>query len=136
MFYLSNIRESAEQFHLFSAFWRVGIGSPGTMTPLLETSRPKRTSPMTAIYTWLTCLTTLAAEPVRRDALGDSLPGHAVARLGTDRLGQHWSRYLEFSPNDQLLVGIDSVHEFRVWDVASGRLLWVSPMTEKFGHKC
>jgi WD40 repeat protein len=79
---------------------------------------------MTAILTCLALLTTHAAEPERRDAVGDPLPPYAVARLGTDRLALEWCRLLEFSPDDRLLVGRSDHTELRVWDAASGRLLW------------
>jgi WD40 repeat protein len=91
---------------------------------------------MTATLACLALLTTLAAEPERRDAVGDPLPPYAVTRLGTDRLALEWCRLLEFSPDDRLLVGRSDHGDLRVWDAASGRLLWsAAPWDELWPNK-
>src|SRR5262249_61179544 len=91
---------------------------------------------MTTTLAFLALLTTSAAEPERRDAVGDPLPPYAVTRLGTDRLALEWCRLLEFSPDDRLLVGRSDHGDLRVWDAASGRLLWsAAPWDELWPNK-
>src|SRR5262249_10175151 len=65
-----------------------------------------------------------APQPARTDPLGDSLPPGVVARLGTSRLWLGSIQYLAFSPDGKRLVGTNYLSELRLWDVATGRLLW------------
>jgi WD40 repeat protein len=77
-------------------------------------------------WPWLCCFSLLlptvpvaGAEPPRIDALGDPLPPHAIARLGTTRWRQPWYvASLAASADGRLLVCPPGV-----LDAASGRLL-------------
>src|SRR5262245_3578417 len=62
-----------------------------------------------------------AAQPVRLDLHGDSLPWGAVSRLGTLRLrGVHEVDSLAYSPDGKLLAS-RSKGTAQLWDAATGR---------------
>ncbi len=57
------------------------------------------------------------------DLYGDPLPPGAVARLGTVRL-RHAGAKVVFSKDGSQLISCDRDGEIRIWDVASGKLVW------------
>jgi RNA polymerase sigma factor (sigma-70 family) len=73
-----------------------------------------------------------AKDEPRRDRYGDPLPPGAVMRFGTVRLRHHEGRVLAFSADGKTVTSIGSDSAFRVWEVASGRLLRKLPGPHTF----
>jgi len=67
----------------------------------------------------------VGAEPPAVDRLGDPLPAGAVARLGTARFRHpHTVEMVAFAPDGKTLVTSGYDRSLRVWDAATGRLVW------------
>jgi WD40 repeat protein len=93
---------------------------------------------MFATLTFLTLSFTFArgyqpAPATRTDVLGDPLPAHAVARLGTTRWRTVWSNGpLEYRPDGRLLAVGRAEDGVGLWDVASSRRLAYWPAARQF----
>ncbi|HEY7308607.1 MAG TPA: sigma-70 family RNA polymerase sigma factor [Gemmataceae bacterium] len=60
----------------------------------------------------------------RRDRLGDPLPAHALARLGTSRLRHGgWFTAMTYSPDGKTLASAAHDGTVRLWDAATGKAL-------------
>jgi WD40 repeat protein len=71
------------------------------------------------------------APPVAADALGDPLPPHAVARLGTLRLRhQHWISGAAFTRDGKTLASSGHDHAVRIWDAQTGKEQASIPFTD------
>jgi WD40 repeat protein len=73
------------------------------------------------------------AQPAGADALGDALPAHAVARLGTARWRQVWSDgALQYSSDGALRAVGRAGDGVGLWDVASSKELRRWPASRQF----
>ncbi|MDP6544896.1 MAG: WD40 repeat domain-containing protein [Phycisphaerae bacterium] len=62
------------------------------------------------------------------DAFGDRLPGGAVRRLGTGRLGHgNFVRRIVYSPDGKMIASWGGDMRCRFWAAGSGRLIWAAP---------
>ncbi len=69
-----------------------------------------------------------AQQPTPTGASRDRLPPGAILRFGSTRLTHAtWLTSLEFSRDDRRLATADSSGVVRLWDVATGRLVWEKP---------
>lgn len=63
---------------------------------------------------------------VRRDFSSDSLPKHAIARLGTHSLRQNdFTDAVSYSPDGKTLASTTSAGTIHLWDAHSGEELWM-----------
>jgi WD40 repeat protein len=73
------------------------------------------------------------AKRPRVDLLGDPIPPHAVARLGTQRLRHgHFLIALAFTADGERILSAGHDQRVRLWEVATGKELWQSE--EYAGH--
>ncbi len=72
-------------------------------------------------------------EGAKTDLYGDPLPPGAVARLGTMRL-RHAQADIVFSKDGKQLISCGCGGEVRIWDVATGKLLWSQRLAWKPGE--
>ena len=64
----------------------------------------------------------------QRGAVADALPSGAILRMGSSRLSHStWLTSVQFSADDQMVGAADSSGVVRLWDVATGKLIWEKP---------
>lgn len=81
---------------------------------------------LAACVYWLAFSTAVDAQPARKDAFGDPLPPHAIARIGSQRLRHGTSiTGLEFSPDSKYLASADQHGGVRLWDTHTATLVAV-----------
>ena len=87
-----------------------------------------RTRPFTWLLACLFTVAALALVSATRLAYADPLPKGALLRMGSSRLAHgNWLTCVRFSSDDRWVGAADADGVVRLWDTATGKLLWEKP---------